>query len=191
MRYQYPTSEVMAIQEDKNKDNTSDVLSERSPRKLNIGLQVQTGAAYVPELGWGAQLGVDMMLGSHSIAGKRMFIGGAVGYRATFLAKQTYSFIPLYLSCAYPLTDGQHSPVVGLNIGYGFAADTHTQGGVYCGANIGWRYTISQQSSLHLSWYAEWQQAQTDITQNIQGNAYIHHKGCSFISTGLKLALLF
>jgi hypothetical protein len=96
-----------------------------------------------------------------------------------------------------PLTDSRHAPVIGFNVGYGFSVDKATQGGMCAGTHIGWNYLINQQSNFAISLLAEWQQATTDVvesiidTQTSEEKQYLNHKGCNFISVGLKLAVSF
>lgn len=190
MRYQYPRSEVQAIQMEKFRNEES-ASKESKTRKLNWALQVQSGALYLPGMGWGAQVGADFMLGSRAIAGKRMFVGGGVGYRANIIQKHTYSFIPIRAQLLMPLSDKRHAPAIGMSLGYGFAANKNTQGGICAGISFGGNTFINERSSIQYGLYAEWQQAKTDIIELINGEYYINHTGCNFISTGIRLALAF
>lgn len=190
MRHQYPTSEVVSI-----RDN--EVLVEASStqppttRPVNIALQVHGGVLYVPELGVGGQFGTDFMIGSRAIQGKRMFLGGSIGYRAKVIGSTTYSFIPLLAHIHMPLTEQKNAPLLGMSIGYGFAANKNDQGGICIGANVGGNYIINQQASLQYGIFAEWQQAQTDVIQYIDNTPYTNHMGCNFLAIGVKLAVLF
>jgi hypothetical protein len=131
------------------------------------------------------------MIGSHAIQGKRMFLGGSVGYRAKVIGSTTYSFIPLLAHIQCPLTEQKHAPLLGMSIGYGFAANKDNQGGICIGANFGGSYLINQQASLQYGIYAEWQQAQTDVVQYIDNIPYTNHMGCNFLAIGVKFAVLF
>ena len=190
MRHQYPTSEVVSI---RSNEVIVDQPTAVAPaiRPVNIALQVHGGVLYVPELGVGGQFGTDLMIGSHAIQGKRMFLGGSVGYRAKVIGSTTYSFIPLLAHIQCPLTEQKHAPLLGMSIGYGFAANKNDQGGICIGANFGGSYLINQQASLQYGIYAEWQQAQTDVVQYIDNIPYTNHMGCNFLAIGVKFAVLF
>ena len=195
MRYQYPASEVVSIKAD---DDLAD--KKRNVRAVNMRFQLHSGAVYVPQMGWGGQVAADWMVGSRMIQGKRLFVGGGIGYRAKIMpttladttsSNTTYSFIPLLAMVSLPLLEHKHAPVIGISAGYGFAANKDTQGGICVGVDLGWNYIINEQSSLQLSLYADWQQARTNVKQVIENKEYINHMGCNFISMGLKLAVLF
>ena len=190
MRHQYPTSEVVSI---RSNEVIVDQPTAVAPavRPVNIALQVHGGVLFVPELGVGGQFGTDLMIGSHAIHGKRMFLGGSVGYRAKVIGSTTYSFIPLLAHIQYPLTEQKHAPLLGISVGYGFAANKDDQGGICIGANFGGSYLINQQASMQYGIYAEWQQAQTDVVQYIDNIPYTNHMGCNFLAIGVKFAVLF
>lgn len=193
MRYQYPTQEVVSIRDDNapHQPTTTDNQHATNVRPVNIALQAHGGAVYLPQLGWGGQFGADVMIGSRAIKGTRMFVGGGIGYRAKAIGGTTYSFIPLQAYLSAPLTDQKHAPLLGMNIGYGFSANKHTQGGICVGATFGGSYLINQQASLQYGIYAEWQQAQTDVTEYIDDTPYTNHVGCNFIAIGAKMVILF
>lgn len=199
MRYQYPMTEVREIkqeelvQEEMNIDDNQVV----QPKAVSLHIQAMGGALYVPNLGWGGHVGADIMVGANVIDGKRMFVGGAVGYRAKIVDVETYSFIPLQACFLAILSEHQHAPIVGINLGYGFSTNRKTQGGICAGADIGWCYAVSQTTSIALGLNAEWQQAKTDVIQTITNpntqlqNDYINHTGVNFITFGARIAIHF
>lgn len=190
MRHQYPASEVVSIRS--NESIVAEQTVATTPiRPVNIALQLHGGVLVVPELGTGGQFGLDFMIGSRAIQGKRMFVGGSVGYRAKVIGSTTYSFVPLLAHLQLPLTEQKHAPLLGMSIGYGFAANKDDQGGICLGANFGGSYLINQQASLQYGIYAEWQQAQTDVVQYIDNIPYTNHMGCNFLAIGVKFAVLF
>jgi hypothetical protein len=190
MRHQYPASEVVSIRS--NESIVAEQTVATTPiRPVNIALQLHGGVLVVPELGTGGQFGLDFMIGSRAIQGKRMFVGGSVGYRAKVIGSTTYSFVPLLAHLQLPLTEQKHAPLLGMSIGYGFAANKHDQGGICLSANFGGSYLINQQASLQYGVYAEWQQAQTDVVQYIDNIPYTNHMGCNFLAIGVKFAVLF
>ena len=201
MRYQYPASEVVSIKAEELAAKEDDLAGKkRNVRAVNMRFQLHSGAIYVPQMGWGGQVAADWMVGSRMIQGKRLFVGGGIGYRAKIMpttladttsSNTTYSFIPLQAMVSLPLMEHKHAPVIGISAGYGFAANKDTQGGICVGVDLGWNYIINEQSSLQLSLYADWQQARTNVKQVIEDKEYINHMGCNFISMGLKLAVLF
>lgn len=195
-RFQYPASEIVSVkseeiaaQEDKNESSSS--------ASVAVRLQTAGGAVYLPEMGWGGQFALDLMLGTHAIHDTRIFLGAGLGYHAkTFSAatagqakNATYSFLPLHAAVVMPISAHKHAPCLGLTLGYGFALDKSTQGGLCAGAEVGWNYAFAQAKDLQISLAAELQQAKTDVKQIVDEKEYINHIGCNFLAISLKLAL--
>ena len=197
MRYQYPMNEVSSIQEDK--ESTIAVEEQKSTeRKKTVLLCAQAigGVAYVPNMGWGGYAGADLMIGAN-LMNRKVIIGGEIGYRAKIIHEITYSFIPLQVYVSSVLGDPHSAPFVGMNIGYGFSTNRHTEGGICVGADVGWHYEINLNTSLAVGLNVEWQQAQTDVHQTIiypdsnEQKDYINHMGVNFLTLGAKIAIHF
>ena len=200
MRYQYPMSEVSAITLDEDqmaastekKDNVS-----RKQQAVSLRAQTMGGALYVPNMGWGGYAGADLIVGANVMEGKRVFVGGGVGYRARVVNGKTYSFIPLQATISSSLMYQQHSPIIGMNIGYGISTDRKIQGGICAGAELGWHYVVDENTSIVLGLSAEWQQARADVVEIVinpethEQKDYINHMGVNFITFGAKVAILF
>ena len=200
MRYQYPMNEVSAITltEDKT-DTQADNQDHPSHKTQAVSLRAQAmgGALYVPNIGWGGYAGADLMIGANVMGGKRVFVGGGIGYRAKVVDDKTYSFIPLQATISSILTDQRSSPIIGMNIGYGISTDKKTQGGLCGGVELGWHYVVSNNTSVMLGVNAEWQQAKTNVVETIihpethEQKDYVNHMGVNFITFGAKVAILF
>lgn len=192
MRYQYPMNEVVSIkveEKDTRATNTNKTTLAKT-KIVSICVQAMGGALYIPNIGWGGYAGADLKVGANILEGRRVFIGGGIGYRAKVVEK-AYSFIPLQVYMSSILGDKQSAPVVGLNVGYGFATNAGTQGGICVGADMGWSFEINHETRLVLGLNAEWQQAQTDVEQIIEDKKYTNHMGVNFITVGAKIAILF
>lgn len=193
MRYQYPMNEVVSIkaeEKDTRATNTNKTTLAKT-KIVSICVQAMGGALYIPNIGWGGYAGADLKVGANILEGRRVFIGGGIGYRAKVIEKDTYSFIPLQVCVSSLLGEKQSAPVVGLNVGYGFATNAGTQGGICVGADMGWSFEINQETRLVVGLNAEWQQAQTDVEQIIEDKKYTNHIGVNFITVGAKIAILF
>ncbi len=192
-RYQYPRSEVVAIQENSTIVTTQeeDTIVDIPIRPVALRTQLHGGAVYLPNKGWGGQIGVDLLIGSKEIAGKPMFIGGSIGYRAKILQETSYSFVPIQAVICMPLHARQHAPHIGMSIGYGISTSKTTKGGICLNANTGWTYRISDNSSLLLSCFAEWQQTQTQIIETINNQNYTNYIGANFITIGASASIQF
>ena len=194
MRYQYPMSEVSAITLDEDQMDASTEKKDNVSRKqqaVSLRAQAMGGALYVPNMGWGGYAGADLIVGANVMEGKRVFVGGGVGYRARVVNDKTYSFIPLQATISSSLMDQQHSPIIGMNIGYGISTDRKIQGGICAGAELGWHYVVDENTSIVLGLSAEWQQAKVDVVETVIQKDYINHMGVNFITFGAKVAILF
>lgn len=200
MRYQYPMSEVSAMTMDENETELQTEKGDNVSRKqsaVSLRLQAMGGALYVPDMGWGGYAGADLIVGANVMDGKRMFVGGEIGYRAKIVNDKTYSFIPLQATVSSILTDQRHSPTVGINIGYGISTNKKVQGGICAGAELGWHYVVNENTSIVVGLNVEWQQAKADVVETVLNPStqeevyYINHKGVNFVSLGAKVAILF
>ena len=193
-RYQYPRTEVASILEETEESATTTETQNtdtENVRKLALTFQVYTGAVYFAHEGWGGQIGTDLMMGSKTIAGTPLFIGGSIGYRAKILADKTYSFIPLQVVLAMPLVKKQHSPHISVSMGYGFLTDKTYKGGLCLSASAGWSYQFNTNSSLLLGAYADLQQTKTNVTETINNQEYTSFKASSFVSIGATIGIKF
>ena len=192
MRYQYPMNEVVSIKaEEKDTSATNTNKTTLAKTKIvSICVQAMGGALYIPNIGWGGYAGADLKVGANILEGRRVFVGGGIGYRAKVVEK-AYSFIPLQVYMSSILGDKQNAPTLGVNVGYGFATNAGTQGGICVGADMGWSFEINHETRLVLGLNAEWQQAQTDVEQIIENKKYTNHMGVNFITVGAKIAILF
>lgn len=192
-RYQYPRTEVASILEETAESATTETQNTdtENARKLALTFQVYTGAVYFAHEGWGGQIGTDLMMGSKTIAGTPLFIGGSIGYRAKILADKTYSFIPLQVVLAMPLVKKQHSPHISVSMGYGFLTDKTYKGGLCLSASAGWSYQFNTNSSLLLGAYADLQQTKTNVTETINNQEYTSFKASSFVSIGATIGIKF
>lgn len=190
MRHQYPMNEVSGIsaEEEKLEEKKSEI--EEKKKTVAVRLQVMGGVLYVPQIGWGGQAGADLVMGANILEDK-LFVGGTIGYRAKAIEKNAYSFIPLQISISSVLGNKHNAPTVGLNMGYGFAANTRTQSGICAGAEVGWCLEINEDTRLSLGLNTEWQQAHTDVKQTIENKTYTNYMGVNFISFGAKVVIHF
>ena len=190
-RYQYPRSEVQSIQEDQTITTTTTIESTTTNRKIAIRIQAYGGAVYLPNKGWGGQIGADVILGSKKIGNTPILIGGSVGFRTKLLPKENYTFIPLQAVVSMPLMQKQHAPYISMSSGYGCSTNKATKGGICLGASVGWTYHVNSNLSLLLSACTEWQNTKTEITEIINNQEYKNNIGCDFITIGATIGIQF
>ena len=174
-RYQFPASEILRVEtnaQDEH-DDMEKTASAVRVRKVDCYAAVDGGAAYLPYHGWGGTTRLELMLGSHNLLGKRIFLGGSVGYHASVYADKNYHWIPLQLVAQVPILreDKRWYPKVGVNVG--------------CG------YDINQRSSLLLAVVAGWQQTRINTIETINGTAYQNYIGCSQLHIGARVGIQF
>ena len=191
-RYQYPRSEVQSIQEDQIITSISTTPeSTTTNKKVAVRVQAYGGAVYLPNKGWGGQIGADLILGSKKIGNTPILVGGSVGFRTKLLPEQNYTFIPVQAVVSMPLIQKQHAPYISMSLGYGCSTNKSTKGGICLSASAGWTYQVNSNLALLLSACAEWQNTQTEITEIINNQEYKNIVGCNFITIGATIGIQF
>ena len=204
-RFQYPRADVELIgskeevQEEGVNELTSDGASEVTPepeikvtKKASILLELAGGPAInSSEMGGG--FSVDLLVGSHHIGDRHVFIGGGVGYHGLFLGSGKYNFLPIQAVFRMPLIEHKHAPVFGLAIGYGIALSKSYTGGLYSALDLGYRYQINPKTAFAILIYSQFQHASVEVAETVEGESttYMNTKGCNLITPGLKLAFYF
>lgn len=196
-RYQYPAEEVVSVGESPAADSVpaTAAATKNQPAattsRVVLRLNLSGGFAAVGNNLYGGHIGGELALGSRTIKGKRMMIGGSIGVIADLYGDNTsYIYIPLQAAISCPLTPNRHAPEVGLEMGYAFSA-SHTKGGVTAGAHVAWRYQISQRSALLLGLKFRVRQDRLPLNFNLDDLNYTARLGRCVTETGLNLVLEF
>lgn len=195
-RFQYPRSDVEQIlSDDQTLEDVQEAAEEEeevnTTKKASILLEVAGGAAVKPAEAVGGAVSVDLLVGSHMIAGKHIFIGGGLGYHGVFLGAEKYNFLPIEAKLSLPFIEAKHAPLFGLAIGYGIALSKDYVGGIYTDLDFGYRYQINPESALAVLVFASFQQARLKINETIEGSTYTNRTGRNFVTPGIKFALFF
>ena len=228
-RFQYPIGEVKTIRKDTSA-NQGDAVSNDSPapqsgngaasgektsptsfKKVSVAIELAGGAASKPEddKTYG-NLSANLLVGSHDLLNRGIFLGGSVGYigalytttqtivtTTTPIIKKTttaYSFLPIALAARIPLLQHKHAPMLGMQLGYGVALSKDYQGGLNAGLNIGYCYRISERQRLYVAADCQFQQAFINTTEHITDSEglthdYTHPAGQCFIHYGIRLGI--
>lgn len=193
-RFQYPRADVLTVSSEENlvveKQESSSVIS-TSAKKVSVLLELAGGATVVPADTVGGHFGANLLVGSHNMLGKRIFLGGGVGYLGEFMGNRQYAFLPIQLAVRVPFLQQKHSPIAGVSLGYGVALSKDYLGGLYAGANLGYCYQISSKSALYVAADVQFQQAKIDVRESIEDNIFTNHTGRSFVHTGIRLGFFF
>ena len=194
-RFQYPRTEIVEIVEDEVDTSTSQDLEnsneEITTRKVSLLFEIGTGAAIKPNETAGGAFDVDLMVGSHHIGDKHLFIGGGFGYHGLFFRADKYHFMPIQLVLRVPFVESKHAPFFGASAGYGIALGKNYKGGIYAGIDFGYRCQINPATAVAITAFAQMQQATITTTEIIESSEYINTTGRVFITPGIKLGLYF
>lgn len=195
-RFQYPRAEVASIlteEEEIQEENTPETEQGdiTSSKKVSIALELAGGLGANPGNAFGGAASADLLIGSHHIGDRHIFIGGGVGYHGLFLGKDKYNFLPIQVALRMPFTETKHAPYFGIALGYGVALAKNYQGGIYAGVDLGYRYQVNPKTALALSLFAQFQQAKVTTIETIEGVDFTNTAGRNLVSSGIKLALFF
>ena len=185
--------------------------SPSSVKKVSVAIELAGGAASKPkDDNTYGNISANLLIGSHNLLHRGIFLGGSVGYlgalytttqtivtTTTPIVKKTttaYSFLPITLAARIPLLQDKHSPMIGMQLGYGIALSKDYQGGLNAGLNIGYCYRISERQRLYVAADCQFQQAFINTTEHITDNEgqkhdYTHHAGQCFIQYGVRLGI--
>lgn len=196
-RFQYPRTDVAQILTDEEAatQKTVEVTPEeeeiKTSKKATILLEIAGGAAFKPGEATGGAASADLLVGSHHIKDRHIFIGGGLGYHGLFLGAEKYNFLPIQVALRMPFTETKHAPVFGVSLGYGIALSKNYLGGLYAGIDFGYRCQLNPRTALALVAYAQFQQATITNTIVVEDIPFTQKAGRNLVSSGLKLALYF
>ena len=207
-RFQYPRADVKEIISDDQEGqmpNDSVIVQmaddQMVNKKASILLELAGGSAYIPSEDLGAAVSVDLLVGSHHINGRHIFIGGGLGYHGLFMVNpnaassknvaQKLNFLPIQAAIRIPFLEQKHSPVAGLAIGYGVALSKDYLGGLYAGVDLGYRCQLNPKTAIGAVFYTQFQQAQIITTESIEGTGFEEKTGRNLLSFGAKFTLYF
>ena len=195
-RFQYPRADVEQVIADEEPmiEVKEEVIAEpeiKTAKKVTALLEFAGGAAVNPNEASGAGVGLDLLIGTHHIGKKHIFIGGGLGYHGLFIRNDVYHFLPVQVALRMPFMETKHAPVFGAAVGYGVALSKKYLGGLYAGIDFGYRYQISPRSSLAVVAFVQFQQAKVKTVTTIEGVDFENKTGRNFVTPGVKLALYF
>lgn len=188
-RYQYLKKDVSLI-DSISIQNESDISRLRTDKKVSVGVQVTGGISILPQQTIGGFVNADLKIGACNVLDKRIFLGGAIGYHGVLLNVNSIGFIPIQVCTEIPFLPGQHSPYIGIGMGYGFAVQKSYKGGVYGNAEIGWRYRFNA-GIFSLSLYSEYQQGVFPISETIEDITYTKQATLCICNVGIKCGIAF
>ena len=197
-RFQYPRADVKAVLTDEEvAAEKADLPAETeeeitTSKKASILLELAGGGAYLSGPEYGGAASVDLLVGSHHIKDRHLFIGGGLGYHGIFMGeKKVYNFLPIQAAVRMPLTEDKHAPVFGAALGYGVALSKDYVGGLYAGLDFGYRCQINPKSAVGMVFFTHYQQAKILAEESIEGVSFEGKVGRNLFSFGAKFTLYF
>ena len=195
-RFQFPRADVAEIITDDapvaaESAQTGEEPEIRTAKKVSALLEISGGAALRPNEAAGGGVGADLIIGTHHIGSRHIFIGGGLGYHGVFLGAEKYNFLPVQAALRLPLVEGKHAPVFGVSLGYGVALSKNYVGGLYAGLDFGYRCQLNPKTAVAVVAFARFQQAKVDVVEVIDGMEFVNRTGRNLVTPGLKLALYF
>lgn len=193
-RFQYPRADVQEIltadatqeaEQEEEQDNIG------TTKKASILLELSGGPACIPTQAVGGGFGVDLLVGSHHIGDRHLFIGGGLGYHGLFIGEEKYNFLPIQAALRLPLMEQKHAPIFGIALGYGVALSKNYLGGLYAGLDFGYRCQLNEKTAIALVLAAQFQQATIQVIEDVQGVPYTNTVGRNLVTPSLKFALYF
>ena len=194
-RFQYPRADVEAVITDDDAQNSVSPLEQEpeitTSKKASVLLELAGGAAVLPGQGAGGGFSADMLVGSHHIGDRHIFIGGGLGYHGSFIGDDKYNFLPIQVALRMPMIERKHAPMFGLSIGYGIALSKNYAGGIYAGVDVGYRCLLNPKTAVGLVLFSQFQQSTVSIEQTIEKSVFVQKSGRDIVTAGLKFALYF
>lgn len=193
-RFQYPRADVKEIVADEVKEEKVEEQEEASiatKKKASILLEFGGGLAAIPNDTIGGAFSVDLLVGSHHLANRHLFVGAGIGYHGMFIGASKYNFLPIQVAVRMPLIEEKHAPVFGVAVGYGVALSKKYLGGLYAGLDFGYRCQLNPKTAIAVVLFAQFQQAKIKATETVEGVPFTNKTGRSLITSGLKVALYF
>ena len=194
-RFQYPRADVETILTDEEAPAEEETKAEeqavQTTKKASILVELGGNGSFVPQGDAGGGFSADLLVGSHHIGDRHIFIGGGFGFHGLFIGSEVYNFLPIQAALRMPLIEGKHASMFGIGIGYGIGLSKNYTGGLYAGLQFGYRYQINEKSAIGLLLFADFQQAKVTVTESIDGADFTHQVGRNIVSPGLKFAFYF
>lgn len=192
-RFQYPRAEVEQIVTEEVEEQ--EVVEEEAHtvmpnKKAQIILELAGGPSLMPNTDLGGAMSVDLLVGSHHIGDRHLFIGGGLGYHGIFMGNR-FNFLPIQVALRMPFIEAKHAPTFGASLGYGIALSKSYLGGIYAGIDFGYRCQINPRSAITLSAFVQFQQAKAEQIESVDGNVFVNKTGVNILTPGLKFALYF
>ena len=197
-RFQYPKSDVAEIKADDDpalaEAPKTEITTEpeiKTSKKASILLEIAAGGAAVPNQTMGAAVSADLLVGSHHLGERHIFVGGGLGYHGLFVGSEKFNFLPIQAVIRMPFTETKHAPVFGMGVGYGIALSKNYVGGLYAGVDLGYRYQLNPKTALGAVFYTQFQQATVKVTETVEERSFTNNTGRSLIAFGAKFTFYF
>ena len=189
-RFQFPAADVQEIlpedseAAESQEDGAAEEPEIKTSKKASILLELAAGLTASVNAAYSA----DLLVGTHHIGNRHIFIGGGLGYHGT---SDGHNFLPVQAALRMPFIEAKHAPAFGISLGYGIALSKDYIGGIYTGVDFGYRCQLNPKTSIGVVAFAQFQQAKMYVVQTVQGADFVNYVGRNVFSYGLKFTLYF
>ncbi len=190
-RYQYPMSEVERVEEVAEETPAPEV--EEKTSKVGAMLQLAGGGLIDSSSPTeaGGNISGKLLIGAKNVLGRRIFLGGGLGYEALIIADKTFSMLPLELYAAVPFLQTKHAPYCGLGVGYNVTLQKKQIGGLFAEIDFGWRVQCNHKTALMLGLNAKFQQLTNEWSEQVYDTWATNNVTHTLCSVAAKVALSF
>ena len=194
-RFQYMRSDVAEIMtadvEEEKQEQAVETDNIGTSKKASILLELAGGAACIPGQSTGGAFSADLLVGSHHIGNRHLFVGGGLGYHGMFIGSEQYNFLPIKAALRIPFLEQKHSPVFGVGLGYGIALSKNYKGGLYADIDFGYRCQLNEKTAVSVVFTTQFQQAKLRVVETVDEIPFANNVGRYLVMPALKFALYF
>ena len=196
-RYQFQLSEVRKIEKETNISNTEKTDSiKMNIDSGNFGSQIELNAGFSNArncFGWSPNTQISLIFGNKNLLGKALFGGVGVGYENVFVTNSTESiqFLPLYITIQNAFNGKRTNPILGLEVGYGFALSSGYKGGALVKLTAGIAHKINNNSTIIAGVFTGIQSFTGNLTDTNNLGAYTYFGNTTMNNLGFKIGLRF
>ena len=195
-RFQYLRSDIERITSAEETPAEEEQVAVVPAKRVHVILSAAGGATWLVGHSSGAAAQVELAIGTANLLDRGIFLGGSFCYHGTFFGEdntsglsRSYTFLPLRLRAEIPLTQTPHAPLLGIGVGYGFAANKGVKGGLSAGLSLAWRYKNKKNRLFILGLYGDIQNARFSMIEHVDGTPYSGEGSHTFAGFGARIGV--
>lgn len=191
-RYQFLTSEIERISEDRQKKDSRQIGKESN---FGVIIDLEGGIANAstenirnsPLISGSAALGTKNLFNSNTFAG----LGTGVEFIFPKNEGKNLILLPIFIQLNKTFTDNPIKPFIGTKTGYSFGLNKEYKGGVFIKLSGGANFSISEKTSVNLGVFGKIQQISGLIIEKNEWGEFVKNGTTPLYSIGLNFAFIF